>query len=214
MGGLDTPVVIQEINLYRPVASATSLNPGARMLLFTAVAVFAGVIALAFLGELYLSGMQVDRDAAAERLAQSRERLVEAEARLVPPPTDPFLESEFARLNETTVGLQATLDTLTEHRANTGIGFSAVFNGLARNTIDGLWFDRVDLRAGGALLSLRGQALQPALVPQLLQSLADEPAFAGRNFRKVSFERRTRETDAVIDFELQSAPAQEPNREG
>ena len=214
MGGIDEPVATQEVNLYRPAATATPLNPGARVLLFTAVAVFAGVIALAIAGELYLSGIQADREAASERLTHSRERLAEAEVSLIPTPADPFLESELARLSDTAVGLQATLDTLAAHRATTGSGFSAVFDGLARNTVDGLWFDKVDLRAGGALLSLRGQALQPALVPRLLQSLADESAFAGRSFRKVSFERRDQESGAVIDFELQSAPLQEPNDAG
>ena len=56
---------------------------------------------------------------------------------------------------------------------------------------------------------LKGQALEPELVPQLLQTLAHEPAFSGRSFRKVTFERRDLEVRQVVEFELRSAESGE-----
>lgn len=205
MGRVASDVIVQQINLHRPVATGTQLNPGAKVLLFAAVGVFAAVLLLALAGEFYLSGVRADRDVVAQRLQQSQQRLVEAQSRLEPPPVDPFLQAERTRLTEAADGLRKTLDSLAQHRAASGGGFSAIFEGLARNPVDGLWFNKVGLRQGGEHLWLRGQTLEAALVPKLLQTLADEAAFSGRSFRKVSFERQGGEADAVIDFELRSA---------
>ena len=46
-------------------------------------------------------------------------------------------------------------------------------------------------------------------MPRLLQTLAGEQAFAGRSFRKVTFERQESEAGALIDFELRSAQSEE-----
>lgn len=205
MGGVAPEVRVQQINLYRPVATGTQLNPGAKVLLSAAVGVFVVVLLLALAGELYLSGVRADRDIVAQRLQQSQQRLAEAQSRLKPPPPDPFLEAERTRLTESAAKLHQTLDALAQHRAASGGGFSAIFEGLARNPVDGLWFNKVGLRHGGEHLWLRGQTLKAALVPKLLQTLAGEAAFTGRSFRKVSFERTGDEADSVIDFELRSA---------
>ena len=56
---------------------------------------------------------------------------------------------------------------------------------------------------------LKGRTVGPELVPRLLQILAGEQAFAGRSFRKVTFERQESESGALIDFELRSAQSEE-----
>jgi len=208
MGSLTPGQSLPQVNFYRPVRRGVALNPGTRVLLFTAVAVFLGVMTLAALGEVYLADVRADREAAAERLRQSQQQLADAQARRSAPPVDPFLEAEFDRLDKTARQLRQTLAAVRQHRTNAHGGFADVFAGLARHPVDGLWLNRIGLTAGGAHLSLGGRTHEPALVPQWLQSLADEQAFVGRSFRKVWFERRGEAGSALIDFELRSGAAE------
>lgn len=207
MGGLTNASTLPQINLYRPPADRVELNPGARVLLYSGVVVCLAVIALAAVGEVYLSGLRSDREMAAQRLSGAEQRLSQATAALRTPTQDPFLEAEQARLAEELANLEAALDVLTRHRSNAQDGFSNVFTGLARQTRDGIWLNRIALSAGGEQLSLGGQAVDPALIPGLLQALSSEQAFRGRSFRDVRFDRPIDRENGVIDFELHSAEA-------
>jgi hypothetical protein len=209
MGSVASRPTPPQINFYRPARRGVALNPGTRVLLFTAIAVFLGVMTLAGLGELYLAGVRADREAAAERLRQSQQQLAEVQTRRATPPVDPFLEAEYERLDKTAGQLRQTLDAVRQQRADADGGFAEVFAGLARNPVDGLWLNRIGLTSGGTHLSLGGRTYEPALVPKWLQTLATEQAFAGRSFRKARFERRGEAGGALIEFELRSGAAEE-----
>lgn len=204
MGGL-----VQQVNLYRGRAASNASSAGARLLLFSAVGALLAVVLLAVAGEFYLSALQSQRVQAAAALQQQESELAALKEQLNDAKPDPFLEAELARLGEARTRLNMNLTTIVQQRAAAPQGFSAVFASLARNTLDGLWFNNVGLSAGGSEMQLKGQAVEPALVPRLLQSLANEQAFAGRTFRKVRFERQEREAGAIVDFELRSAQTEE-----
>ena len=213
MGSVDRQALPQ-INFYRPVSTGVKLNPAARVLLLTGVVVLVGVVLLAAVGEVYLAGIRAEHKAASERLRSSQQQLAEAEAQQAAPGIDPFLEAERDRLERQRAQLRDTLAALRQHSDASHDDFSEVFAGLARNTVDGLWLNRIGMVSGGKQLSLAGRTYEPALVPRLLQSLAIEPAFEGRSFRKVSFERRDDEHGAIIDFELRSAKSAEATDAG
>lgn len=198
--------IAQQINLYRGREDANALNASAKLLLLTGVGVLLTVAMLAVAGELYLSGVSADRDKVAQLLDQRQTELAEVQETLKAPELDPFLQAELARLQLAAQRLRSNLDALREHRQAAAAGFSEVFGGLARNTINGLWLSRVALAGGGEEMWLRGRTNQPALIPKLLQTLAAEQAFTGRSFREVSFERRAEEPGSPVDFELRSAP--------
>jgi len=209
MGG-----VVQQINLYRGHEAASASSAGARRLVYAGVGALAIVLGLGFAGEVYLSGINADREAVAGRLHKRETALAAFKQKLPSPVLDPFLEAELTRLHEVQTSLNANLAAIGRHKGLASSGFSAFFGGLARNTLDGIWLSNVDVAAGGSEMSLRGQAIEPALVPRLLQSLATEKAFAGRTFRKVSFERRELEGKALVDFELRSAQSEEVDDAG
>ena len=209
MGGL-----VQQINLYRGPKKADSASSGARVLLFAGAGAIGLVLILAVAGEMYLSGVSRDRDQVAELRREREAALDEYAAKLVRPPIDPFLEAELSRLREVRDGLNLSLAAIARQTGTDGVGFAAYFSGLARNTLDGLWFRNVVLAAGGEQMLLKGQTIEPELVPRLLQTLATEQVFAGRTFRKVSFERREGEAGALIDFELRSAEVEETDDAG
>jgi hypothetical protein len=160
-------------------------------------------------GEIYLHQLSSERALIAQDLSARETELAKFKSTLTPPPLDPHLESELSRLRETRDELNANLAAIVQHTNAASGGFSDYFAGLARNTLDGLWFRNVAVSAGGSQMLLKGQALEPELVPQLLQTLAHEPAFSGRSFRKVTFERRDLEVRQVVEFELRSAESGE-----
>ena len=209
MGGL-----VQQINLYRGDAQADAAGANARLLLFTGVGALLAVLVLAVAGEFYLRGIEADRDAVAAKLRTQQAALARMQETLTAPAIDPFLTAELERLRRMHGHLNANLLAVSKHQGATADGFSDFFAGLARNTVEGLWFSNVGLLAGGREVLLKGQTTQPSLVPRLLQTLAVERAFAGRTFRKVSFERNDVDGGALVEFELRSANASEVDDAG
>ncbi|MCG6965479.1 MAG: hypothetical protein LJE59_03110 [Chromatiaceae bacterium] len=207
--------LIQQVNLYRGhQAAADASSSGARLLLLTAIGALVTVLLVAAAGELQLSGLEAQQVALAGQLSQRQADLARTKEALAQVRSDPFLESELARLRQARTRMASNLTAIARQQAGSGEGFSAYFSGLARNTLDGLWLNNVAVSAGGAEMLLKGQATEPALVPRLLRSLAVEQAFAGRTFRKVSFERQAQDAGAIVDFELRSATAEEARGAG
>ena len=209
MGG-----VAQQINLYRGNEAERATHAGARLLLFAGLGALAAVLTLGLVMEFYLAGVSTDRAEVAKNLRQREIALAGFKETLASRVVDPHLESELAALRETRARLNANLAAITQHTGSASNGFAAFFAGLARNTLDGLWLSNVGVSAGGSEMLLKGQTTEPALVPRLLQTLAGEGVFAGRTFRKVTFERQKREAGALVDFELRSAKSGEGNDAG
>lgn len=209
MGG-----VAQQINLYRDKNRARTADAGARLLLVTVIGSVLALVLIALVGEIYLHRLTGGRVQVAETLQRQERALAEFNASLAPVPVDPHLEAELARLHDAQRYLNANLVALSGDAGVSRGGFSDVFSGLARNTREGIWFRQLGLYGGGAEMRLKGRTTEPAMVPRLLQSLAVEPAFAGRTFRKVSFERHDSESGGVVEFELRSAAAEEGDDAG
>ena len=200
---------MQQVNLYRGHKSAVGKTADTRILLYAGLGPLCLVLLLAGGTELYLQQLSSQRALVAQDLSDRNTEVATFKSTLTPPPLDPHLESELARLRETRDELNANLAAIAQHTNTASGGFSDYFSGLARNTLDGLWFRNVAVSAGGSEMLLKGQALEPELVPQLLQTLANESAFSGRTFRKVTFERRDLDARPVVEFELRSAQSVE-----
>lgn len=84
-------------------------------------------------------------------------------------------------------------------------GFAEHVEGLARRVIDDLWLSSIRLTEGGRSLRLRGHALAPERVPELIAALGEEPAYAGHTFRRLRIQR-PEDQPGQINFELASEP--------
>lgn len=208
MGGLT-----QQVNLYRGPDPADASSSGARTLLFTGLAVLTAVLSLAIGGEFYLHWLDRERTVIAGGLQQQQIEMTRLADKLSKVQIDPVLQSELAGLRAARKAVQRDLAAIARHQGASD-GFSSFFGGLARNTLDGLWLNNVGVAAGGAELRLEGQATAPELIPRLLQSLSAEPAFAGRSFREVLFERQEHDSGAVVEFQLRSARGDEADDAG
>jgi len=209
VGGL-----VQQINLYRGHDARSTADAKVRLLVISGVGALCFVLVLAIAGEIYLSGVAEDRALVAENLRHREQELAKYSATFAVPPIDPHLEAELTRLRAVKHGLNTNLMLIARQTGTRSEGFSAYFGGLARNALDGLWFNNVAVSAGGERMLLKGRAIEPELVPRLLQTLRNEQAFAGRTFRKVTFERQESKSGPLINFELRSAQSEEVDDAG
>ena len=92
-------------------------------------------------------------------------------------------------------------ERLEERGLGSTTGFSARLSGLARRRTDGVWLARIRLARGGGALTLNGHALVPGLVPDWLDTLRGEPAFAGAAFQTVRIDD-TGKAEAPVSFGL------------
>ncbi|MBK7951735.1 MAG: PilN domain-containing protein [Deltaproteobacteria bacterium] len=95
----------------------------------------------------------------------------------------------------------ALLRDLGQQRPGTASSFSSLLVGLARQDLDGVWLERIELSESGEALSLTGRTLEAEDVPKLLRGLRDEPAFAGRKFGTLAIER-TKDPAAGLQFHV------------
>jgi Tfp pilus assembly protein PilN len=114
------------------------------------------------------------------------------------------VQAEIARL-------RARLDQLSA--APDAIAVSAVIEGLAAATLDGVWLTRIQFDRGSRVLQLEGRARDARLLPAYLQSLGRQPAFQGMPLAAVEAARPDGPAaapgapPAPVTFRIQSATA-------
>jgi hypothetical protein len=210
MGGVSEvgaePIVLQQINLYRIPHENSMRKRSARFLVLVCVVVVGALVLLFGAGQYHLATVEEQRAVVAGELAERRAALAKLQDKLQPPQLDPFLEAERSALRLRQRHLNESLSALSRQQSTESVVFSSFFAGLARNPVEGLWFQSVSLSAGGEQVVLRGKTVDPALVPRLLQQLAAEQAFSGRTFRRANLQRSSEEAETrFLDFELRTA---------
>jgi len=134
--------------------------------------------------------------AASDRLDELRTRLADARAAAGP-------DAAVARLRAELAAKRRLLDYLRSGPLARRGGFSPYLRGLARRKIDGLWLKRIELDDGGSRLRLDGHAANPDRIPQLIDRLGQEDAYAGQVFRTLDIER-PKDASGRVDFVLAS----------
>ncbi len=195
--------VEQQVNLYQPIL-------GAEKRLFSAHAI--GLcLALLALSLAALGGYGAWRTSRIERsIAELEKRqaaeLVAAERAgmaLNPGKSVAELDAEAKDLAAAIAARERALAILKLGAASPATGFAARLEALGRRQIDGLWLHDVIVGSGDGRLAMRGQALDPKLVPAYLAALADDPALAGVRFDKLTMRRaKEDEAPAGLVFEL------------
>lgn len=176
----------QQINLYQPILRREKKVFSAVTML-QVLGVIAALMAILYGFSAWQLG-QLDAELAAlrgqEQALVARVTTATRGLHTVPESRELRQRVELARSER---DLKRQLLDLLESRQNgtaTGGGFAAAFTGLARQDIDGLWLTRivVDQDAAARDLALHGRAERAELVPELVQRLGGEPAFAGIRF--------------------------------
>jgi Tfp pilus assembly protein PilN len=193
----------QQINLYQPIL-------GAEKRLFSARASGIGLCLLALcLGGLGAFGVwrtgRVERSITQleQRQAAELARVEQAGAALQPGRSLAELQAQAKELAADIAARERALDLVRQGAASPATGFAARLEALARRQIDGLWLHTIVVGSGDGRLALRGDALDPNLVPAYLAALAEEHALAGVRFDKLAMRRaKPQEAPAQLVFEL------------
>jgi len=191
----------QQVNLYQPIL-------GAEKRLFSGLAtlVVLGLLAACMAALAGFGAWHTSRaEAAIARLELQQGQVLELAARagsaMRPSATLPELEAEAHTLAMGLAARERALEAMRHGAASATSGFAARLEALAHRQQDGLWL-RAILLADGRM-AMRGGTTDPALVPAFVNNLAQEAAFAGVQFDRLTL-RRGLATDAParMVFEL------------
>ncbi len=91
-------------------------------------------------------------------------------------------------------------------------GFSQYMSGLSNQHLEGLWFTMLEVYQGGEHIALGGQVRSPALVPQYLSMLGQEPAYAGQQFNVFRLSQPEKQP-WLHDFEVRSQQQRQPSEQ-
>ncbi|MCA1856238.1 PilN domain-containing protein [Massilia oculi] len=172
----------QQINLFNPVfRRQKKIFALATMAQAMGVLVL-GVAGLAFYGQLQLA--QLEREAAlgAERLARKQASLGSVANEFAPRKKSAELAAELAQAETQLAALQRISGVLERGELGDTSGYSEYLRALARQSLDGLWLTGLGISTGGREISIRGRALDPALVPTYIGRLTSEAALRGKAF--------------------------------
>jgi hypothetical protein len=196
--------VIQQVNLYQlGLRRAPVVLPAELLLRIAAGAVLALALVWAWgafqswLAHSRLAELELERSLLTSRMAELNERASGFGL-------NPALAAEVSSLASEHDAKRELLGLLSQQAPGSVAGFSAHLAGLGRQAVEGLWLRAIAIHQGGRGLVLEGSALDAERVPELLEKLKGERAFAGHEFH--SFRMRSATDQPWFDFQLSSAP--------
>ena len=200
---------MQQVNLYQKELRPRQVPFAARTMLLATGAWLAVLLVLFGVGRWRQSRLEQQLAAANADVAVASQHLAKLEAQYPLKTKDPVLAREVERLAAARDGRSALLGQLEGKTLGNVSGFSPQLLAFARETVSGLWLQRIALDQGGRELTLEGSALTATTVPRYLKRLAGEPVFSGMEFetfrlsrpqsapRQVDFFLETRKSDSA-----------------
>lgn len=204
--------MMQQINLFQPgrhAGPSLAVANGYIAMLAVAVSLVAVYYAISLWQMNQAQQVVTSLEAKNSELSTQRDTLTERVQQLQP---SVALETELARLESDLEAKRKVQNLLVGDAAGNRLGFSRHLEGLARHPLKGLWLTGMSIENGGQQLGLRGNALSADLLPRYLESLRDEVAFAGQEFRTLTMSRPSPES-ASIEFQLHTFTEEEKTGE-
>ncbi len=146
-----------------------------------------------------LAGLRGEAQAARQKLAETQAKFPERRK-------DGRLEEELRRLQQELEDSQAVVRALEAGDYGDRNGFSAYFEALSRQHVEGTWLSRIEISEGGRQVGLEGHALAPELVPLYVQRLGQEKIFNGKSFSELELKRPKDQAVPRVDFSLFTQP--------
>ena len=187
----------QQINLYQAQFHLQQVSLPARQMVMITGAILV-CIGLTNGGLLWSNYRQAQQHAQLTQREQAlQDSVAELQQRLNAQAIDTNL---LAQTNEAQRQLQARqrmTQWLEKSLDSERIVFSELLSGLSRQHVQGVWLSQIAIDSGGDNLRLQGYTVKPDLLPEYLSKLSAEPAYAGREFRKVSMRQTTEQPNAL-----------------
>lgn len=181
--------MIQQINLYQPIfrTQRKVFSAGAM-----SQAIGVVIVALALLygwGVWQTHNLQSRVLALQAQQTRASTTLERLEANLAARQPSAALTQALTAATQDRAARRALLETLSTRSHPNGAGFADLLAGLARTHVAGLWLTDIVLGNGGENISLAGATMRSSLVPELVRKLADAPAYAGVEFKRLQIRR-------------------------
>ena len=194
----------QQINLYQPIFRKKKevLSAIAMLQVF---ALLLAVLSAWYGYALYqLQQLEAQQATTMENLDRMRIQVAELEAKQRDRAPSKLLDSEIRRVTRELDRRIRIVNVLSAGSFGNTNGFSAQFEALARQHVDGAWLTSINIGEGGIFVRLKGMTHAPELVPIYLQRLLTEDVFANVAFNVMALERSAEQIDQLT-FEVATA---------
>jgi len=183
---------MQQINLYHISLKKKLLLFSFQRLLHASIALLFLLIFIQGYNEYNYYSTQITFKAKTKQLAESTQRFNTLQTNLPALRKDQSLTIKLKQLEQDIINKQLVLSILSDKKLGNTEGFTKHFEGLARQSINGLWITRAHFIEGGTVLDIQGQSRAPELVPKYLQGLSSESAFKGSEFNSFVIQKNTK----------------------
>ncbi len=172
----------QQINLCNPLFRKQEKYFSALTMMQSLAIILAGTLLFyAYLQYQYRDLTQQAR-LMAHRQTDTQQQLTKVAATMGARKPTQVLVDNIAQAEQAMHAQQIILGLLQSGELGNQTGFSAYFQALSRQTVNGLWLTGFDIVGTGSQISINGRALQAELIPRLINKLKHEPQFTGINF--------------------------------
>jgi len=196
---------MQQINLYQEGLKKQKLLISFNNSLIAASCLILFTIIIQSHAQYTIYSSQQKIESLESTLANKTKELEKYKASLPTAKKDLSLNTKLSQLEKKLIHKQNILDTLSGRKLGNTEGFSAYFEALAKQTIDGLWLTKLHFLEGGTQLDIQGRTNTPSLVPKYLLSLSTESIFNGTEFN--SFILNKGANQSILDFKLNNLPS-------
>ncbi|WP_198264950.1 hypothetical protein [sulfur-oxidizing endosymbiont of Gigantopelta aegis] len=173
----------QQINLYQPISTANEEPFSANMLLSLVAA--SALLMMVFYGFLYWNNMSMQREVASSKsqFEQAKTIVEKLELTVAGLTNSKKEQQQLEHLKRVLASKQQALKDLSTMVRGNDIGLSAYFAALARKNVEPIWFDNINVYAGGQQIILQGQSTDVKAIPEFVSSLKKESVFNGISFK-------------------------------
>lgn len=203
----------QQINLYNPIFLRQQKVFSARTMLQSLAAIIVGMGVFAGYAQYQVAQLALEAASAEKRLQAEQERALRLAQQFAPKKKSADLDTGIKQAEQQVQALQQVLAQVQQGGVGSQQGFSAYFQALARQSMDGLWL--TGFTVAGKQMEIAGRTLRPELLPEYLRRLGEETIMQGRTFAALEMRRPQAAPDkdgkavpapAYVEFTLQSQP--------
>ena len=194
---------MQQINLYKPPPPPEVVRLPLSQMIGVLVAWTAVLGALAFLD--YLDNRQIYSNIIQLKVEKNRiERdLGLLRANMPKAQQEKTLLKKAESLGKIKTLREKMFVELSKLESEEQTGFANYFYALSKFDIEGIWLTSFKFFKGGKSIILHGQAVEPALVPRLMEKLGTDPIFKDKRFESLDISADEKDK-TVVNFTLLS----------
>lgn len=189
----------QEVNLYLPHFRTVEIQFSAKTIAQSCGVIAIALVAITLFSKFQLQTMRHSLEMAKNQEIEIGEQVLELEQQKKSRKNlDVYREVEL--LKHQLEARQALVGKMGNHQGANVDGFSNAMKALATQHIEGLWLTKFEFMAGGAEIKLDGETSHASLVPNYVNRLKHDPAFAQADFGLLKLVNQTASTEGFLRF--------------